>query len=156
MCKWKTDNAGVSPMFVNSTDMDNGYQAFLKHGVRNKFKLKQGYPSFYMERFAYVDTYERPADDDQNSSYTASNTSADNKQIPFDTNEHTIAYAYIKASNIFKIYVDGEYKDNIEIGEYIPNWTGMIMGSNATTFYKVLLQDHIPNDNQIRTMMNNL
>ena len=156
ICKWKTDNDGVSPMFVNSTDPDNGYMAFINHGVRNKFKFRQGYPSFYKERFAYVDTYERPENDDINTSYLASDTSANNAQIPYDTNEHTIAYAYIKASNIFKIYVDGEYKDNIEIGEYIPNWTGMIIGSNATIFYKILVQDYVPSDSQIRSMMNSL
>lgn len=157
MCKYKCDNAGVAPIFINSSSYENGYLSFMNYGIRNKFEIKTGVPSFYQERFVYIKTYERPEDTDINNEYHSENVSADNKQIPYDTNEHTLACAYIKSDNLFKVYVDGVYKDTVPVGSYVPNWSGLLVNSNgsATIFYKVLLQDYVPSDDKISQLMSN-
>ena len=153
MCKYKCDNAGVAPTFVNSSALDLGYQAFINHGVKNKFKIKTNYPSFYQERFVYIDTYEYNEETEISNEYHSENISADNKQIPYDADEHTLACAYIKSDNLFKVYVDGVYKDTIPLDSYVPNWSGFLVNSNATIFYKVLLQNHVPSDGKISQLM---
>ena len=53
-----------------------------------------------------------------------------NKDNPYI--HYNLACAYIKSNNLFKVYVDGVYKDTIPLDSYVPNWSGFLVNSNNT------------------------
>ena len=157
ICKVKQDNAGVTPVYIRSVWQDNPYLNDINGITKSAFDIKCNYPSngWYQKRFVNINTVDRFSGEDNRQSYFVSDTSDNNAQIPYDNNDHIIAVSYNKKTKSWKIYVNGEYKDEIIIQDYVPVWTGLSWGSNACVHKKIYISNTMKSDSEIISLMNN-
>ena len=112
---------------------------------------------FYKERYLTVSEYLHDTDD-KNASYYANGVSDKNITIPYDAEEHIVAITYNNISKQMKIYVDGVYKDYIDLSEILNpiTWTGLCFGIKGMRYFNLYISNQCGTDDETIALMNNI
>ena len=160
--KYQTENAGVYPYILSTSykKHKDGYNAYLGKNVTSIVSLYMATAptnGFYQEKYLTVSEYLHDTED-KYVSYYANGISDKNITIPYDAKEHIVAITYNNTSKQMKIYVDGVYKDYIDLSELLNpiTWTGLCFGINGMHYFNLYISNQCGTDDETIALMNNI
>lgn len=160
--KYQTENSGVYPYILSTSykKHKDGYSAYVSKKITSITSLYMATAptnGFYKERYLTVSEYLHDTDD-KNASYYANGVSDKNITIPYDAEEHIVAITYNNISKQMKIYVDGVYKDYIDLSEILNpiTWTGLCFGIKGMRYFNLYISNQCGTDDETIALMNNI